>query len=103
MSKEAKYRPMPTLYHLPLDAGCRKIRILLAEKKIEVDLKVEKVWELRQRVYGVLLDTGNPIAGWFHRAEIERMLTEHMDGKRDHRKRLWSLYCLFRFAATARA
>ncbi|MDH3472570.1 MAG: glutathione S-transferase family protein, partial [Rhodospirillales bacterium] len=39
---------MRTLYHLPLDAGCRRIRILLAEKKLEVDLKVEKAWERRQ-------------------------------------------------------
>ena len=38
---------MRTLYHLPLDARCRQIRILLAEKKLEFDLKVERVWERR--------------------------------------------------------
>ena len=39
---------MRTLYHLPLDAHCRKIRILLREKKLDVALKAEKVWERRQ-------------------------------------------------------
>ena len=39
---------MRTLYHLPLDPGSRKIRILLAEKQLEFELKVEKIWERRQ-------------------------------------------------------
>ena len=39
---------MRTLYHLPLDAHCRKIRILLGEKKLDFALKAEKVWERRQ-------------------------------------------------------
>lgn len=39
---------MRTLYHLPLDPGSRKIRILLAEKRLEFELKVEKVWERRR-------------------------------------------------------
>jgi asparagine synthase (glutamine-hydrolysing) len=56
---------------------------------------------LRERVSDVLLDRENPLAGLFHRAEIERLLAAHMSGRRDHRKRLWSLYALFRFAATA--
>lgn len=55
---------------------------------------------LRTRVTDVLLDRENPLAGLFHRAEIERLLAAHMSGRRDHRKRLWSLYALFRFAAT---
>lgn len=57
---------------------------------------------LRERVSGVLLDGGNPIADLFQRSEIERLLSAHMDRREDHRKRLWSLYCLFRFAATAK-
>ncbi len=40
---------MRTLYHLPLDPGCRKIRLLLREKGIEVELKAEKVWERREQ------------------------------------------------------
>ncbi len=39
---------MRTLYHLPLDPGCRLIRILLGEKKLEVALKTERVWERRE-------------------------------------------------------
>ena len=39
---------MRILYHLPIDAGSRKIRILLAEKKLEFELKAEKVWERRK-------------------------------------------------------
>jgi glutathione S-transferase len=39
---------MRTLYHLPLDAHCRKIRILLTEKKLDFELQAEKVWERRQ-------------------------------------------------------
>jgi asparagine synthase (glutamine-hydrolysing) len=56
---------------------------------------------LRERVTDVLLDRKNPLAGLFRRVEIERLLAAHMSGRRDHRKRLWSLYALFRFAATA--
>ena len=39
---------MQTLYHLWLSPYCRKVRIVLHEKKIDFDLKVEKVWERRQ-------------------------------------------------------
>lgn len=52
---------------------------------------------LRDRVNDVLLDASNPISHLFDRAEIERLLSAHMDRREDHRKRLWSLYCLFRF------
>ncbi|MHA1597641.1 MAG: glutathione S-transferase family protein [Alphaproteobacteria bacterium] len=38
---------MQTLYHLWLSPFCRKARIVLHEKKIDFDLKVEKVWERR--------------------------------------------------------
>lgn len=57
---------------------------------------------LRERVQDVLLDPGNPLAGHFARPELERLVQEHMTKQRDHRKRLWSLYCLFGFAATAK-
>jgi asparagine synthase (glutamine-hydrolysing) len=57
---------------------------------------------LRDRVCDVLLDRSNPIAGLFQEAEVERLLSAHLDQREDHRKRLWSLYCLFRFAAGTR-
>ena len=39
---------MRSLYHLPLDPGSRKVRILLKEKGLECELKSEKTWERRQ-------------------------------------------------------
>ncbi|MEM6637734.1 MAG: glutathione S-transferase family protein [Pseudomonadota bacterium] len=33
------------LYHVPLSPYCRKVRLSLAEKKIEVDLVEERYWE----------------------------------------------------------
>ncbi|WP_282606237.1 glutathione S-transferase family protein [Pelagibius sp. Alg239-R121] len=39
---------MRYLFHLPLDPQCRKIRILLAEKRLDFDLKVEPIWERRE-------------------------------------------------------
>jgi glutathione S-transferase len=38
---------MRRLYHMPLSPFCRKIRLVLAEKKIEVELVQEKPWEKR--------------------------------------------------------
>ncbi len=39
---------MRMLYHHPLDPGSRKIRLLLAEKGLEAELKTELVWERRE-------------------------------------------------------
>jgi glutathione S-transferase len=44
LSKDA---PMRRLYHLPLCPFSRKLRLMLAEKKLEVALIEEKVWERR--------------------------------------------------------
>jgi len=38
---------MYRLYHLPLSPFCRKVRLALAEKRIEVDLIEERPWEGR--------------------------------------------------------
>jgi len=38
---------MRRLYHQPLSPFCRKVRLVLAEKKIEVELVEEKPWERR--------------------------------------------------------
>ena len=38
---------MRTLYHLWLSAASRKIRLALAEKGLEFEMRVEKVWERR--------------------------------------------------------
>ncbi len=39
---------MRLLYHLPIDPGSRKIRIMLWEKGLQVQLKSEKTWERRE-------------------------------------------------------
>ena len=38
---------MRFLYHLPLSPYCRKVRLVLAEKRLAFELKVERVWERR--------------------------------------------------------
>lgn len=35
---------MITLYHLWLSPGCRKVRLLLGEKKLEFNMQIEKTW-----------------------------------------------------------
>lgn len=37
----------PRLYHVPLSPFCRKVRLVLAEKRIEVELVEERFWEAR--------------------------------------------------------
>ena len=39
---------MRTLYHLALTAKSRKVRVVLAEKRLEVHLKAEPVWDRRE-------------------------------------------------------
>jgi glutathione S-transferase len=48
---------MRTLYHYPLCPFSRKIRFMLAEKKLDFELEVEKFWERRQE-YLTLNPTG---------------------------------------------
>ncbi len=38
---------MHRLYHMPLSPFCRKVRLVLAEKRIDVDLVEERPWEER--------------------------------------------------------
>ena len=37
--------PMIRLYHFPLSPFCRKVRLTLAEKRLEVELVEERYWE----------------------------------------------------------
>lgn len=50
---------MRTLYHHPLCPFSRKVRIVLAEKKLEADVQVEKFWERRPEF--VALNPGNDV------------------------------------------
>ena len=38
---------MRILYHLPLSPFSRKVRLVLAERRLAFDLRLEKVWERR--------------------------------------------------------
>ncbi len=38
---------MRILHHLPLSPYCRKVRLVLAEKRLPFDTRIEKVWERR--------------------------------------------------------
>lgn len=53
-------------------------------------------WE---RCVDLLLSRTNPVAEWFERSAIETLLSEHRTGRRDHGKKLWALYVLFRVAS----
>jgi asparagine synthase (glutamine-hydrolysing) len=53
-------------------------------------------WE---RCTDLLLSRSNPVADWFERSAIERLLREHRSGRQDHGKKLWALYVLFRVAS----
>lgn len=39
---------MRQLYHIAIDPGCRAIRVMLAEKDLDCELRTEKVWERRE-------------------------------------------------------
>lgn len=38
---------MRYLFHLPLSPACRKVRLVMAEKRLPFELRLEKVWESR--------------------------------------------------------
>ena len=38
---------MRVIFHLPLSPWCRKVRLVLAEKRLPFELRVERVWERR--------------------------------------------------------
>ena len=80
---------MRILYHLWLHPFSRKVRLLLAEKGLEFELKIEKVWERRTEFLAmnpagdvpVLIENGTLIGNTpIERAEVRR-LTAWFDGK----------------------
>lgn len=44
---------MRTLFHLWLSPACRKVRIAMSEKKLQFDMKLEKVWERRDEFLAI--------------------------------------------------
>lgn len=62
------------LYHYPLSPFSRKVRLMLAEKGLEFDLKVENFWERRRRFLAM-----NPAAQVPVLAEVnEKTGNEHL-------------------------
>ncbi len=49
---------------------------------------------LKEPVGQSLLDRASPLGDWFRRDAIERLWSEHQSGARDHRKKIWTLFCL---------
>jgi asparagine synthase (glutamine-hydrolysing) len=49
---------------------------------------------LKEPVGEALLGEASPLGEWFRRDQVERLWREHQSGTRDHRKKLWSLFCL---------
>lgn len=52
---------------------------------------------LRPAVEAEILAADNPLAPWFDRARLARLVAGHMAGRADHRKKIWNLFQLFRF------
>jgi len=86
--RDTRGHSMAKLYHVPLSPFCRKVRLVLAEKKIEVDLIEERFWErhpdfLRRnpagkvpvlRMDGRTLSESGPICEWIEETVPEPVL-----------------------------
>jgi asparagine synthase (glutamine-hydrolysing) len=74
---------------------------ILKRRKQGFDVPIDALLRtlFRERCSDLLLSTSNPVAGWFERPAIEALLTEHMQARKDHGSRLWTLYMLFSVAA----
>jgi len=48
-----------------------------------------------ERLADTVLARDNPVSGWFNRAVLEHLVTQHLSGRQDHGKRLWALMILF--------
>jgi asparagine synthase (glutamine-hydrolysing) len=49
---------------------------------------------LKAAVGEAILGRASPLEEWFRRDRVEKLWTAHQTGGRDHRKKIWSLYCL---------
>ena len=93
---------MRRLYHLPLSPFCRKIRLVLAEKKIEVELVEERVWDRRMdflrmnpagsvpvlKIDGLVLADSNAIFEYLEETQPEPALLPKSPALRAEARRL---------------
>ena len=49
---------------------------------------------LKKPVGEAILGRASPLGDWFRQGHVERLWSEHQAGSRDHRKKLWTLFCL---------
>jgi asparagine synthase (glutamine-hydrolysing) len=49
---------------------------------------------LKAPVGEALLGEASPLCEWFHRNTVAELWDQHQSGARDHRKKLWTLFCL---------
>jgi asparagine synthase (glutamine-hydrolysing) len=49
---------------------------------------------LKEPVRTAILGKTSPLGEWFLQGEVERLWREHQTESRDHRKKLWTLFCL---------
>lgn len=54
--------------------------------------------KFKSRFEEILFDSTSSVKDCFHRPYIEKLWYEHQSGKIDHRKKLWSLFTLFKTA-----
>lgn len=93
---------MHRLYHVPLSPFCRKVRLVLAEKKIEVELVEERYWEKRKdflllnpagmvpvlRADGLVLAESTAICEYLEEMHPEPALMPKKPGERAEVRRL---------------
>ena len=93
---------MHKLYHAPLSPFCRKIRLVLAEKKIEVELVEERYWEGRSdfllmnpagmvpvlRLEGLVLSESTAICEYLEEVHPQPPLMPTSPGERAEVRRL---------------
>jgi len=41
-----------------------------------------------------MLGGGSPLSEWFRREAVAKLWDQHQSGARDHRKKIWTLFCL---------
>jgi asparagine synthase (glutamine-hydrolysing) len=49
---------------------------------------------LKEPVGEAILGENSPLRAWFSRQTVERLWSEHNSGRRDHRKKIWTLFTL---------
>jgi len=93
---------MPTLYHVPLSPFCRKVRLSLAEKRIECELVEVRYWEkepefLRRnpagkvpvlKIDGKLMAESSAICEWIEEVYPEPSLMPNTPDERAEVRRL---------------